>query len=390
MYEFLIYAALGMILLYDMKTERIRNTKAERIIYAALVVFFVIRFSLGPDSGIYAQLFNRTVHPFQEAFTSHMSRNLLYTLLSFSAKKLFGEYRWLVFLQNVLILGGCSYVIFKYSKHKLLSLLLFIGGGMLEVFYGSGVRQGLAMTIFLVSFYQFLPKKQYLFYMLGCLAAFGFQEIALIALFVPFVYHFLGLFHKKPVKFIIVTTVISLLFFLVIRYFARDFAYYITGKYGVAPVWTHVIAYLRFQQFSILGFGMECVFGVGILLMYWLADREKLDDFTVFSLLVFLFSVFIYIAFACYDIMSRVSDFIQIIMLILIPALLDAIPKNKKLPVLSGIILLNGFLLYADVSATVRRISGEFQREFTIQTYPYITVFDTERVNEYQVLLDRE
>ena len=84
-------------------------------------------------------------------------------------------------------------------------------------------------------------------------------------------------------------------------------------------------------------------------------DLMVIDDFTYFSVLVFLSSIWIYYAFACYDLMSRVSDFIQIIMLVLIPQLFAAVPKKRvKAAAAFALIALNAVLLYADITANLR------------------------------------
>ena len=154
-----------------------------------------------------------------------------------------------------------------------------------------------------------------------------------------------------------------------------DIAWAIIRAYGPAPTWTHVIDYLRDQRFSILGIGMETVFLLGFVIIYYCADKSGFCDFTLFSALVFLFSVFFYYSFACYDLMSRVSDFIQIIILVLIPELVAAIPDfRRKCLCFLGVFVLNGILLYADISASLRRISNMYGKEYTLESYPYILV----------------
>ena len=391
MHELVIYALFAAALLWGVFRRNEKMTAAEWILCAAVVLVLGVRFSINGDTKVYAWIFNVVEHPLQEAMVSHARRNVLYSLLSWVVKIAFGEFRWLVLIQNVLILLGCGWVIFRFSKNIILSFLLFTGGGMLEVYYGSGVRQALAMTVFLAGFYAFLPKKKYLLYELMCLIAFGFQDIALASMILPLLYLFVKPFKAHPVRVILIFTVLSLILLGFITFFMSDFAYWLIDTVGPAPVWTHVIAYARFQQFSIMGIGMETVFFAGTLLLYYFAEKDGFDDFTYFSVLVFLSSIWIYYAFACYDLMSRVSDFIQIIMLVLIPQLFAAIPKKSvKAAAAFALIALNAVLLYADITANLRRMNEVLGTSFTIRTYPYVCVFDTKRVAYYQVLLDGE
>ena len=92
-----------------------------------------------------------------------------------------------------------------------------------------------------------------------------------------------------------------------------------------------------------------------------------------------------------YDLISRVTDFLQIIQLILIPALIEAIPDaKKKMLSFIAVFLLNGFLLYVDCTANLKRISDQFNHEYTLTEYPYVTVFETDRVNYYVNLINLE
>ena len=388
MYELITYAVFALALLYNTLAKRPIPKTLETMMIVIFLAVFGTRFSVNADTGTYAWLFRSMQDPIKEAAVYHTRRNVLYSLMSFGMKQAFHEFRWLVLLQNVLILAGCFWVVFRFSKNRLLSTMLFIGSGMMEVYYGSGVRQALAMTCFLVGFYAFLPKKQYLLYELCCLIAFGFQDIALVAVPLPLLMFLVKPFRQKPFTVLAWMGGVSIVILVFVYFFLSRFAYWLIDLVGPAPVWTHVIAYARFQQFSVLGIGMELVFLIGFGLLFWFSDKSKFSEFTWFSILVFFVSIFIYLAFCCYDLMSRVSDFIQIIMLVCVPEVLTAIPKKSvRTAGVIGLIGLNGFLLFSDIRANIARING-IGTDFTLMTYPYVNIFDTPNVTYYQNLLD--
>ena len=382
MYVLVIYSLLGLAVLCSVLFEEKRNKKAEWVIYTIIALFFLIRFSVGQDTGAYAWLFSSVENPFAGALTSHMMRNFGYTFLNYLVKISFGEFRFFVLLSNIIILSLCTYTVYKESHNCLLSMMLFVGSGMLEVYYGSGMRQGIAMALYLFAFYKFLPEKKYLWYELFIFIALGFQEIAFVLIPIPLLFILIDKFKAHPYKLtIIISCATGAVSWFIYRYLI-DLEYWITAKTGYEPVWTHLIAYFHRRSFSIAGLAMEVVFLLGIMIMYWLADKKEWNDFNHFEVLTFVYSCTLYFMMSGYSIMSRASDMIQIIILILIPRLIFSIP-NKTHKVLSvlAIFALNSVLLYVDLYEKCRNISGKDNIQATILNFPYITVFDKETID---------
>ena len=374
-----VLAAMAAIRLQD--TEN-RFEKAEKALYIAVALFFLVRFSIGQDTGTYHWMFYDVQNPLSDSLTSHMMRNILFTLSNYGIKILFREFRWFVLCSNLFILGSFTWVIFRHSRHLAMSLFLFCASGILEVYYGSGLRAGAVMAIFIFAFYQFLPKKQYLLYELFCLLAAGFHETGLLLMAVPLLVPSAKKFKQKPVKTTVILFAVSAVLCLITTLGFEKLGYYLIDKYGWDPTWTHVIAYLRFQEFSIMGLGMEVVFAAGILALYYLADKSKLDDFTSLEMMTFLFSIALYISMAGYSLMSRVSDMFQVIMVVLVPKLIGAIPqKSRRLISFGALAVLNFFLLYTDLRVKTASVSANETFHFTLQEFPYITVFDAETIN---------
>ena len=123
--------------------------------------------------------------------------------------------------------------------------------------------------------------------------------------------------------------------------------------------------------------------------IYHFAQKEN-DDFEYFGVIMIWLSVIIYIAFCTHSITSRVSDFLQIIFLILIPNLIDRIPKfqHKALSLLV-VLCLNGYLLQADLTFKINRMEETFHFGFSYLDYPYVTVFEKEKCDSYiEILLN--
>ena len=382
MYVLLIYLFLAGAVLFELLFPERRNKTREWVIYAVIAGFFLIRFSLGQDTESYYWIFTHVTNPIQDAITSHMMRNITFTTANYVVKLLFHEYRWFVLCSNLLLLGVCTWVTARHSPYPLLSLMLFTGSGVLEVYYGSGLRQAMAMALFLFAFYRFLPRKQYLWYELFVLLAVGCQEVAAIALPVPLLMLLQKPFRNHPVRTALLMLVAGVLFLGITYNGAVAVENYFISRYGYAPSWTHVLAYFHDREFSIVGIAMETVFVVGIMVLYLIGSKENDKAFLSMEMLTFIFSVAAYYAMSMYPLMSRCSDLIQIIMLGLVPKLFFRIARRShRVIVWLGIVMVNGVLLTVDLREKCRHLNEKTGTALTIQNYPYFTVFDTENVN---------
>ena len=382
MYVIVICVVLAVMAAIRLQDKENRFEKAEKALYLAVALFFVVRFPIGQDIRNYIDLFNRVQNPLAESMVSHIMRNVLYTLANYGVKIAFHEFRWFVLCSNVFILGLFSWVIFKKSRHLAMSLFLFCAGGILEVYYGSGLKQGAVMALFIFAFYQFLPRKQILLYELFCVIGMGFHDTAVILMLVPLVLPFAAKFREMPIKVSAILIGLSGVICLVSTLWFEKLGYYLIDVFGWDPTWTHVIAYLRYQEFSIMGLGMESVFLIGILVLYILADKEQLDEFTSVEMMTFLLSIALYIAMASYSLMSRCSDMYQVIMVVLVPKLLSAIPqKSRRMALFGVLVILNLFLLYSDLNAKIAHNNANETVQISLGEYPYITVFDRSRIN---------
>ncbi len=383
MYIVLICLLLAALIAYELwKGKRIPE-KAEWAVYAAVILFLIFRFPQGNDIGAYSIIFNTSVANILENAQSHMRRNVLFSELAWLCRTLFHEYRWFILVINVILYGGCTALIRKYSVNPLFSLFLLIAGGWVEVYFTSGLRQAVASVILLFAFYQFLPKKQVWRYELCVFIAIGFHEASIFAAGIPLILKLMPAFEKNPKKVILWSVLIASGVYVIIHNVLYLVIYHIYDIVGFAPSWTHTIGYMLYHNFSILGFGMEAVFGIGTLILYF-KGRENLSELQVLEVLTIFMSTVLYVAFADYPIMSRVTDSIQLIMIIAIPNLVHALPDVKKKALASlAIVMLNSVLLYSDLTAKTDRISLQTGEKVTIRNYDYISLFDSDRIDRY-------
>lgn len=382
MYIVLICLLLAALIAYELwKGERLPE-KAEWAIYLAIILFLILRFPQGNDIGAYSIIFNTSSADILDNLQSHMRRNVLFSGLAWLCRTLFHEYRWFILVINVILYGGCTMLVKKYSVNPLFSLFILIAGGWVEVYFTSGLRQAVASVILLFAFYQFLPKKQVWRYELCVLIAIGFHEAAIFAVGIPLILKLVPAFKQQPRKVILWSALTAAGIYVIIHNVLYLMIYRIYDIVGFAPSWTHTIGYMLYHNFSILGFGMEAVFGIGTLILYF-RGRKNLSDLQVLEVLTIFMSTVLYGAFADYPIMSRVTDSIQLIMIIAIPGLVKALPEQKKLLAFGAIMMLNAVLLYSDLSAKTERISMQTGETVRIANYEYISLFESDRIDQY-------
>lgn len=389
MYVLILYGLIGCFFLIS----AFFKTKAKRYVELAIsgmvAIFFLIRFNLGPDYGTYYHIFLNTTNPIENALQFHAFRNIGFTSLAMLSRVLFKEYRWFVLLCNFISIYLCGKIIIKHSKHPLLSTLIFVGTGILEVYYASGVRQMLAMAIFFYAFYEFLPKKKYLLYEVFILIACLFHEISVVGLLIPLLIRFQPRIMNRTHEFFGFGIVISVLLCFAFIYLL-PIVYRLAGE-GSSPL-MHIFHYLgQPSSFSWMGLLMECVFIGMVILLYYANDRMKVEPFLAFQVIVAVFTLFIYIAFSRYSIISRVCDFYQIIFLILLPNLIAEVQDQKKRILGIGFILvLNAYLLYSDLNYKIRLMNTSYGYTMNLNTYPYTTVFNKPVCDQYVRVLTGE
>jgi hypothetical protein len=379
MYVLVIYSLLAGLLLVQMAGSFKQGRNIELVVFFLLMAFFALRFNLGPDTGTYYYIFQRVSSPIADSLKYHMQRNVGFNILLYYCKVIFKNYQMFVLTVNLLILWLCGSNILKYSKNILFSALLFIGSGILEVYYSSGIRQMLSMAVFFYAFYRFLPKKQYWQYELLSLVAFSFHEIGIITFFIPLLDMYLHALQKNPQKTVRWSIVLCAVLTLVVSYLLP----YLSSTLGYSTTITHGLIYFAKPSFSFMGLAMEIVFGVMLWLFWNAADPRQLSEFDKLQMAVIFLSIGLYIIGCRYSIISRLSDYLQIVMIILIPNLIAAMGGKKQMLCFMFTALLNGFLLYSDLTYKCTRLSVHENRTVTLTNYTYFTVFDNDQIQNY-------
>ncbi|MFI3283614.1 MAG: EpsG family protein [Erysipelotrichaceae bacterium] len=379
MYLMVLYGILVLIS-YFIVNKSNENSKTQKYLVLFVITILVFRFSLGSDTDVYMIFFERVSDPIKDSFIYVGQRNIGFNMLLYYTKALIYDYRFFVFIFNVIVISLCFYVIYKHSQNFVLSLMLFVGSGILEIYYASALRQMLAMAIFFYAFFQFLPRKKYKLYYLFALLACLFHETALITLFIPVVMILQDKIEKHEKRILVILVLMAGLFMISFT----PFLVYIGKNFSSYSTINHIVAYFYGTTFSIMGVGLRVsIFGI-IYLLYNASEISRKNKWLQTQVYVCFFSMLFYLAFSNFSVFSRISDFIDIISLITFANLLKNVEdKNSRLVFLTAIVAVNFITLYADIDFKLDHITGIENAKFS--DYTYMSIFSNDA---YEYILD--
>lgn len=363
MYVLIIYGIVSILAMLSICFTNKRNKKLELSLFVLLMVFFALRFPLGTDIDTYNEIYSNTTNSFVSAIQGiPYPDNIGYNVFMTLAKKLNLNFNGFMLYFNLIIGLIIGIICYKKSENLLISLVILIGSGIIQVYYSGMLRQMIVMALFLYAFYYCLENNNYFMYYLIVCIAISFQWIALVLLFIPLV----KLFYEKSntkVKIILPIIVASILF-LIMVFIVPKYAYIVPGRFG---------QYLYADVFSPIGLLSRIAVLFAVLVPYYFTNKNNLSNFDKFSVYLCCISLLIYIILSQNAIFSRVSDMISIIEIILVPKLIINI-EHKKKRILSMIVLIgvNFIFLFTDLNY----IASQSLKNSSIKEYPLIYVWE--------------
>lgn len=372
---FLIFSLLSLWLIISAWKPVLRTRRVSLAVMLVLMLVLILDFKVGVDTGSYIWLY-RSILRNEIDF-----RNMGYVYLIRSVQMLTDRYEISVLAVNIICIGLCFYSMIRYSRNYLLSFFLFFASGIFLMYYSSGVRQMLAMAMFLFAFYEYLPSRKYIRYFICCLLSVSFHEAGIIAFLIPVIFLYQKLYRKNRRLTLLATAGgIAAVFGLIT--FAVP---WIVERYWWVPVVSHFVRYLENTSISIMGLGMECVWFAAALILYLLADREQRTEWDQFQIMTWGFAFAVYLCMARFPQTSRLCDYVQIIMLVSIPNWFEMISdQKKKVAAVLPLIGLNFILLYGDMRFVVPMIQKNYPEiKVSMLSYPYVSIFDEQSIEKY-------
>ena len=363
MYVLLMYGIISILAIISLFMNDRRNRKIESFIFVLLMVFFALRFPLGTDIDTYNEIYSNTTNSLISAIKGiPYPDNIGYNVFMTIAKILNLDFNGYMLYFNVIIGLIIGIVCYKKSDNLLISLVILVGSGIIQVYYSGMLRQMIVMALFLYAYYRYLENNNYFMYYVIVFIAISFQWIALVLLFIPLVKIFFDNTNGK-VR-IILPLIATVLLFFVMVYIVPKYAYLVPGRFG---------QYLYADVFSPIGLVSRIIVLFGVIVPFIFADRDELSSFDIFSVYLCYISLLIYIVLSQNAIFSRVSDMISIIEIILVPKLISNISnKNKSIISALLIISINFIFLFSDI----HYIANQSLKNISLKEYPLIYVWE--------------
>lgn len=375
-----MYLIIGIILtvlsVVELSGKRAGMDNIFKVCWLLMTLVLCFRFGQGQDYFSYMWLYNTVdaggsywINQLDHGELGWYMLNLLFVRMGLPFEYLIG------FISLVMML--CVYIaINKYSPYKILSLLLFYPEYYMT-YCCSGMRQGLAICLFLAFLVPLLIKEKYKFYYLGVILLMSLHMASAILLVIPL---FLKLQLRKSWIYVAIAAVFSV--FIVVSGLVAYILTNVTGSDGYAEGPDSIAGALyRIVMFA-------------IIYQLYVKTKNKTGN-TLFG--IYYCGLLIFMCVAPFATLSqRISTTMKSVEILMIPQLLyyrfsdfklNRIKYNPIYLAISVILIANVMLL-KNINGYIQQ--GKYYSHVTILNYPYITVFDRDEIYEYRKVFFEE
>lgn len=345
--------------------------------YLALVsIVLMIRYPMGCDIFNYQNDFNLTdTSNWLPQNYSAVRKSYFYFYIGFFTKLFGGTYTTFLFVLNIIDVSLISYTIYKNSKNICGSTFLFLSTGYTQVYLISGIRQGLAMALFIFGYFNYLKKDKYVGYLIFVLLACLSHGAGLLGIPILIIHLLLNKFEiLKNKKIVIGLGLISIICAL----FPEQLFNLLTTIFSFAL--SSYADYISQISVNYVGIALRVVLMAGIYVIYLGVDKDKKQKYTNTIYIYYLFTI-AYIAVSFIDSLSRVNDFFAIVEFVTVPNMISEIKiKDKLLKIfvslaLVGYVSVNYVMLCDDINFHTSKINQRFGSDLSLTNYPLYTIF---------------
>lgn len=363
---FLIFLIGGLIQLFTRYSMKFLFL----VLSLCLLLVTCFRYGIGTDYFSYQYQYNLIPSEIYTMLESDSHMDIGFRILMFICRSYNFEYH--VFTGFIALLTLLPYlIIIKENSKKPITSLFLLYSLYWLVYINSALRQGLAMSIFIFAFYDFVNTKNTIRYVLTILLASLIHKVALIGLLVVVIHKFYQrLFNNKKINILLIF--VSLFLFLIK---GDVIVSYLLSLIGINIVY-------QSTQANILAIILRVVNVILIYFLYRNISHIQKTESMKFQIYVYFISVLIFIATSNMPIISRATDFLMIIEIILFPNLLSYLRiRFDKLVLVGVIITISGVLFLKDMGADLSQ--GNYYNKDILQ-YPYISFLNREDIIKYK------
>lgn len=337
------------IILATLSTKVNINKKLEYGMLFLFLLFQLVRFPLGTDVIHYRHFFDLMPVNFLQLFKlqgSPIPNNYGYIFSMYFVKVFTNNFSIFLFIYKLVLLILVGKIIYRYSSNALISIILFCGCGLSEVYFFNAFRQLAIMILFFYAYYEYLCKNQYIKYYLMIFLSITFHWMAMSLIFVPIIKLLFDHYFTKKIIYIL-PILLTLVFHVVFFYNITWIQSFMPGRF---------INYFVIDEFSLLGILSRLAIFIVVLQCFIFANKEKVTQFEKFGVYLCFLSLLFYIVVMRSSIFSRFSDLISVIEIVLVPNLFMKIEHKywkKYYYAFLSIVFVNTICVIGDVQYTI-------------------------------------
>ena len=296
-------------------------------------------------------------------------------------KEIVDNFFFLQFVHCAIVNIVVFYFAKKYCNHKFTFVFLY---ALLQYTYFSTeiMRESLAVCIFLLS-YDYIEKKKYIPYYIGCVLAFFFHASAIFIFFIPLIYKKINKNSKIQTLIIISLLVIGIYVFFV-QIVSLLGANIFLGGETIQQKGEMVMNYGKLNIFGII---IRIFFGLPIFVSFiFLKDSSKNNELNKFYVSM---ALLVFILGTVYTPLARLQNYFTIQSLVIFVDLLYEKYKNTKIKFYYKLCLCVYIISFIwDFNTEIQHDTAHFKHYRMY--YPYSSILEEEHDKEREYVMSTQ
>ncbi|RYX87941.1 EpsG family protein [bacterium] len=320
-------------------SDKVSSKLIEFFLFFFIALFAGLRNHVGTDYNAYEEIFKDISRYGDTSYSVEPGFHFLNSIVTY----LNGGFIWLniisAFISSFFMFKAINFFV-ENQEEKWLSYIVFISIGVFFVYFFSGIRQGISISIFLFSI-KYIINRRLLYYI-------GFIFIG--SLFHSSIFFFLPLYWLP--RFSINKTLVTSLVFsaLILAYVGVTsflFQYVISLFTG-----GHYMGYQELFSGAAntktgVGVLLRIILGLFLILIsnYWVKTLKHIIIYNLFSIGLILYSFFLGV-----DILNRISEYLMDTLIFVLPVSLTSFTPVSRIVYVFAIIILLIALYYSNIN----------------------------------------
>lgn len=274
------------------------------------------------------------------------------------------SFKWFVAIISTFEMLMLDRFIRRYSKNAIMSLLLFYPTYYLT-YYFSILRQGIIIALFIGCLLEWIETKKWVRYYVVSVLAITIHSSAAVLLIIPLIRY------------------LRMKWILLIDACCGVAGIVMSTSFGVAMLnrIPQVNEYTS-AEVSVIALLERVLMLAVLLLLYFYRKKYMEDTWFVYLIKVYTVGIGVYLFFLAFPLLSaRFMALFKVLEIVIIPTLLVGRSKYREF-IIVFLLLITAAMTYKNLDSYVKQ--GDYYEYVKPYNYPYITIFDQERLWDYR------